>query len=317
MSTKVVKPLYLRGFVSGRLIPLEKNPGIRPIGIGEVSRRIVAKATISLLKPDLIEATAPLQTCAGIRGGIEASIHAMRRMYEEESTEAILLVDASNAFNSLNRQAALHNLQYICPELSNFAKNLYSCNAELFIAGSEDCIYSREGTIQGGPESMALYAASTVPLVYPDLGRSEEPKRIFYADDGAGAGKLDGLLQWWTQLQRDGPLLGYIPNPAKTWLIVKPGHMDRAKDMFPDVNLTEEGHKYLGSFIGNEDGTAQFMKGQVDEWCKDVDALVKVAETEPQLAFSAYLFGTSKRWQFVCRTTPNVSGTLQKLEEKI
>ena len=36
-----------------------------------------------------------------MRGGIEASIHAMRKKFEDEDTEAILLVDASNAFNAL------------------------------------------------------------------------------------------------------------------------------------------------------------------------------------------------------------------------
>ena len=183
-------------------------------------------------------------------------------------------------------------------------------NAGIFVAGSEECIFSREGTIQGGPESMALYATGTVPLVYPvtDSNQEDTPKRFLYADGGAGAGTLDGILRWWTQLQKEGPPLGYFPNPSKTWLIVKPGHMERVKNVFPNINLTEEGHKYLGSFIGNSDGTALFMSEQVDEWCKDVNALAKVAETEPQLAFAAYLFGTSKRWQFVCRTTPNISG---------
>ena len=64
--------------------------------------------------------------------------------------------------------------------------------------------------------------------------------------------------------------------------------------MFPDVNLTAEGHKYLGSFIGNEDGMAQFMNGQVGDWCKDVDALVKVAETEPQFVASELKYRISK-----------------------
>ena len=35
--------------------------------------------------------------------GCEASIHALNEIYEEEATEAILMVDASNAFNRLNR----------------------------------------------------------------------------------------------------------------------------------------------------------------------------------------------------------------------
>lgn len=37
-------------------------------------------------------------------------------MFQEEANEGSLLVDASNAFNCLNRQAALRNIQFICPQ---------------------------------------------------------------------------------------------------------------------------------------------------------------------------------------------------------
>ena len=69
-------------------------------------------------------------------------------MYENPEIEGILLVDASNAFNALN----------------NLTRNLYSCEAELFVAGSEETILSREGTTQGGPESNGFYATSTMTL---------------------------------------------------------------------------------------------------------------------------------------------------------
>ena len=129
LNTKEIHPSYLQALVAGRLIPLDKNLGVRPIGIGEVLRRIISSATMSLIKPELVNATAPLQTCAGLSGGIEASIHAMRKIYDDEETEGILLIDASNAFNALNRRAALHNLQFTCPELSDFVRDIYSTEA--------------------------------------------------------------------------------------------------------------------------------------------------------------------------------------------
>ena len=55
--------------------------------------------------------TGPIRTCAGLKAGIEASIHAMREIYQNDETEAILLVNAENAFNNLNRRAALHNIR--------------------------------------------------------------------------------------------------------------------------------------------------------------------------------------------------------------
>ena len=320
------KPSYLRAFIAGRLIPLAKKPsGVRPIGVGEILRRIVGKAVTSVLKPELVNSTAPIQTCAGISGGIEASIHAMRRIYEDPATEGILLIDASNAFNSLNRKAALNNIKYTCPEFSCYINNLYRGDAELFVANSEETVRSCEGTTQGGSESGGFYACGTVPIVDKDVSYSTSEqertnkfaKKIWYADDGGGGGSLDQLLTWWQDVQKSGPLFGYFPKASKTWLIVKPGKLERAQKMFPGINVTDQGYKYLGSYIGSEAGQAQYVNTLVNEWIEDVNALAKIAKTEPQCAYSAYVYGMSKRWAFICRTTPDVNQQMRRLGHHI
>ena len=98
LSSNLVNPNHLQAYIAGRLIPLDKNPGVRPIGVGEVLRRIIGKAITNVLKPDLIRSTSPIQVCGGLAGGVEAAIHACRQMYEDDDTEGILLVDAENAF---------------------------------------------------------------------------------------------------------------------------------------------------------------------------------------------------------------------------
>ena len=65
--------------------------------------------------PLVQRAAGPLQLCAGQSSGVEAAIHAMRTLFTSDDAEGMLLVDASNAFNSLNRAVALQNIQYICP----------------------------------------------------------------------------------------------------------------------------------------------------------------------------------------------------------
>ena len=86
--------------------------------------------------------------------------------------------------------------------------------------------------------------------------------------------------------------MGYFPNAKKTWLIVKPEHANRASLLFPDINVTSEGHPYLGYFFGNLASTINFVEDKINEWKKDVDALVQIANSEPQLAYNAYVSGT-------------------------
>ncbi len=102
LATEKFDPISLEAFLASRLIPLDKCPGIRPIGIGEIPRRIIAKAICRHLRPDIQSAAGPLQLCAGQQAGCEAAIHAIHQLFQTEDCEEVLLVDADNAFNRLN-----------------------------------------------------------------------------------------------------------------------------------------------------------------------------------------------------------------------
>ena len=125
LATNLVDPNSIDALTCCRLIPLNKNPGVRPIGIGEVMRRVIGKTINWILKEDIQEAAGPLQTATGLKAGAEAAIHSMRTIFEDPSTEAVILVDASNAFNSLNRKVALHNIQITCHSFSYILINTY------------------------------------------------------------------------------------------------------------------------------------------------------------------------------------------------
>ena len=80
--------------------------------MGEILlRRITEKSISWTLKKDIQEAAGPLQTCSGFHSGIEARIHAMKEIFNDKETDGVILVDASNAFNSMNRLVALHNIR--------------------------------------------------------------------------------------------------------------------------------------------------------------------------------------------------------------
>ena len=99
-------PLTIEPILANRLIPLDKSNGeVRPIGVGEVIRRIIGKCVSRVGKQDVIDACGATQVCAGHKSGSEAAIHAMHNIFESDETDTALLIDASNAFNSLNRSS--------------------------------------------------------------------------------------------------------------------------------------------------------------------------------------------------------------------
>ena len=226
---------------------MDKRPGVRPIGIGEVLRRIVGKALTSFLKQDIVDTVGPLQLSAGAEVGAEAAIHAMEAIYQDPECQAVLLVDASNAFNSLNRSASLLNIRHICPEISTYLINTYRDPSRLYISNSGGhYIMSNEGTTQGDNCASAYYSLGIQPIV-EELNKVEDNKQIWYADDAGTGGKLNALKEWWDKLTDIGPRYGYFPNPSKTWLIVKPEYMEDAEAIFNNtgVKFTTDGHVYL------------------------------------------------------------------------
>ena len=66
LCTQYIDPATIEPLMAIRLIPLDKGEGaVRPIGIGEVLIRILAKCVMNVAKEDVAEASGSLQLCAG------------------------------------------------------------------------------------------------------------------------------------------------------------------------------------------------------------------------------------------------------------
>ena len=105
-SCSYVGPKGLTSFTACHLITLDKNPGVKPIGVGEVLRRLIGKAILKVMSAYIHEAVGVQQLCTGQVSGAEAGVHVMRKIKKTQH----LMVDAGNAFNTLNCEAALRNL---------------------------------------------------------------------------------------------------------------------------------------------------------------------------------------------------------------
>ncbi|XP_028416582.1 uncharacterized protein LOC114540659 [Dendronephthya gigantea] len=308
----------LEAYLACRLIPLDKNPGIRPIGIGEVLRRIVGKAILSVIKPDIISSAGNLQLCAGQASRCEAAVHAIRDIFEAQSTDAVLLVDADNAFNSLNRAVLLHNIRYLCPPMATYIRNCYNTPSRLFVLGGTELL-SSERTTQGDPLAMPVYAIGIIPLLQVIKPDNDSVKHVAFADDLSGAGNLAPLRTWWDNLVTVGPKLGYYPKASKSWLVVKPEVEDEAHLIFAgtDIKITTEGRQCLGGFVGSEAGQSEYIDGLVDSWCNQLILLSKIARSEPHAAYAAFTSGFKHKLTYYIRTIPNIKQQLTKVDEVI
>ena len=210
---------------------------MRPIGIGEVAWQIVGKCISWVLCKDIQQAAGPPQAATGLQGDAEAAIHSMKLIFEQESTDGVILVDASNASNSLNRKAALHNIRIKCPEFSTVLINTYRLPVRMFIQNGGE-ILSVEGTTQGDNLAMSFYALGTSILLDRLKLISPTASQVNLADDIAGAGKILDLGIWWDTIISKEKKFGYYVNESKRWLIIKnPNHLDHARNIFKDTGI--------------------------------------------------------------------------------
>ena len=185
-------PTSIESLLSCRLIALYKNPGIRPIGVCEVARRIIGKVILLVTSLHIQRAAGPLQLCTGQEAGIEAAVHTIQSLIEQDETESVLLVDAQNAFNSLNRQIGLINNRMVCLILSKILVNTYRSPTHLCVGG--ETLLSCEGVTQGDPLAMAMYALASIPLIRRI--RTDHARQVWFTADATAGGKLTATKDW-------------------------------------------------------------------------------------------------------------------------
>ena len=285
--------------------------------VGPVSIEGLVECVIQITKPDILDATGSLQVSAGQKSGSEAAVHAMNSLFSADETDAVLLTDATNAFNTLNRAAALHNISILCPTIATFVINTYRLPVRLFVKGGQE-LKSSEGMTQGDPLSMSIYGISLIPLMLA-LQNTSNIKQCWLGDDASGAESIKDVLKWWQSLEKMGPLFGYQPNALKCWLIVKPNKYEEAMEAFQNtgINVTTEGRRHLGAALGSRDFLEDYVNEKAEQWVEEVIKVSEFANSQPQACFAAYTFGSKHRWTYFMRTLPDIQDLLRPLEDAL
>ena len=77
IASETLTKQHLSSYNACRLIALDKCPGVRPIGIGEVLRRIIGRVIVQCIRNDLKLLGGNTQLCLGQKCGIDHAIHSL------------------------------------------------------------------------------------------------------------------------------------------------------------------------------------------------------------------------------------------------
>ena len=107
----------------------------------------------------------------------------MQQQYDSDEREAKLLIDASNAFNGVNRQAALLNINRLCPALSiiSNSNNTYGASIKLFLPDGGSIPNSKKTILLVKPEM-----EDRAEHLFASTGISVKTDGVRYLDGAVG-----------------------------------------------------------------------------------------------------------------------------------
>jgi hypothetical protein len=156
---------------------------------------------------------------------------------------------------------------------------------------------------------MLMYAMAVLPLI--KSLKSEDPiVQNWYADDASAIGNLEHVKVWIEKLIQRGPAYGYFPEPQKSYLVVSPDYVEKAKLLFT-------GHRFLGGFVGDDAGNALYVQKKFEQWCEQVKRLSKIADNQPQAAFAGFTKSLQCEWNYLQRVVAGSGHLFDSLERII
>ena len=197
-----------RAFMSGRLIALDKNPGVDPVGVRETWWSIFSKIVLKVMGLEATMAFQDDQLCVGPKAGIDGTVHGVQSLRDKNlSTEEwfLKLVDAKNAFNKINRVRMLWTVRHLWPSGAHFVFNRYRHWSSIVLRngnGAASILHSREVVTKGDPLAMIAYRIGILPLIKNLKQEIPDVTHPSYADAAGTIGKFTRLETYFDFLTR-------------------------------------------------------------------------------------------------------------------
>ena len=152
-----------------KLVPLVKSfpddgsvPDVRPLGLGNGERRVVARALMQANSETLREILAPEQIAVGVSGGLSVLVFGIRLHLEWYPEHVAIKVDFKNGFNEGLRSAALEEIDRhpkLRENLLPFAWTTTAPKSPIYLGSGHNKadFNSEEGWQQGDPIGPSMF----------------------------------------------------------------------------------------------------------------------------------------------------------------
>ena len=194
-------PISLAPFLAGANLTAlpKKEDDVRPVAVGEVWRRLTAKTLCHAYKEQASAYFFPLQIGVAQPLGTEVGLETARQWCDRNRNNlsaALVKIDFTNAFNSVDRQTFLQECRHQFPGLSRWAEWCYAQPSTLYFG--PETISSEKGVQQGDPIGPMLFALAIQPMLKElSDGRSNEGLELIYSylDDLILAGEQRSVVE--------------------------------------------------------------------------------------------------------------------------
>jgi hypothetical protein len=177
------------------------------------------------------------------------------QQFGHDPDKVALRVDAANAFNAVSRAEILERVCEHAPPAARFVHAI--CGGQAYVVAGLQL--SRQGTQQGDPLGMLLFALATQPLVLRIQSECDLELNLWYADNGTVVGSIVEVSKAYNILKDDGPKYCFSLVPQKTSFWWRTMDYERLRLLF-DCRLDIDGNSLplpgivlVGSPVGSDD----------------------------------------------------------------
>lgn len=301
--------------------PVDGGPdGVRPLAVGEVWHRLVARAVGIQCRERFREFFSPLQFGVSTPGGCEAVVAGIRACLDLEPETLVLQVDLANAFNEVDRVAMFDELRLHFPELLPFFRCFYAEPSRLLLrrdSGEWELLESQTGSRQGDPLAGFLFALayhrplSATHAAFPDV---QLPS---YADDTHIVGQPARAVQAFEHLQGGLASLSLRVKLAKC-AAFSGAEIPPDLPIPPEFRRPPHGIVALGAPIGSAAHIHEVVGAKLQFFSEQLTTLPMLRDLQIALALLSLVF--VQRPSYLMRTvapSPEFRGQLQDYDGRV